>query len=457
MKRNFEYRRQTIEKSHWPRLRFVFACFFVKLSFDLAYASYLQVDFGAHFLTPFPLKFSILRYIESNLWVLMVAMIVPFNSRNMSGSFFACALIFLFLPLATMFGMDYERTRMTLALTTLAIFVSYIASAAKFTPLRIPVPANGRTFATMICALSLLYFLALSAATGTLFRMNFNLDLIYILRGEAENVLDVGILGYLNLWTQKVLTPFLLAIGLSRRSWWMIILATMMHVVYFGVTQHRMHLFVPALVVLVWYVYKRGFSFATGFLIIGLGVAMSTTLAIFSGLEFVGAVMLRRAFFVGASVTDSWVNFFLERPKVFFSDNLLSSVVVNDYTGVPLPYYLGDYFQPGLDLAFNAGLVATGYAQLGVIGVAFYALILGLFLRSVNALIRSGVPVFMPAAIIFLPLRIAWVDSDLFTALLSHGLIVSLVMVWLYGRYDRRAQSLATSGVELNAQGLRTP
>lgn len=429
----------------------------MKLSLDVAYASYLQVAFGDHFLTPFTLRFSLLRYIESNLWVLMVVMFVPFNSRNMSGAFFASVLIFLFLPLATMFGMDYERTRITLALTTLAIFVSYIASAVKFTQVRIPIPGNGRTLATVVCTLSVLYFLALSATTGTLFRMNFNMDLIYDLRAEVENVLDVGILAYLNLWTQKVLTPFLLAIGLSRRSWWLIVLATMMHVLYFGVTQHRMHLFVPALVVLAWYMYKTGFSFATGFLIVGLGVLVSTALVVFSGFEFVGSVILRRAFFVGASVTDSWVNYFRENPKVFFSDNLLSSVVVNEYTGTPLPYYLGDYFAPGLDLAFNAGLVATGYAQIGVVGVAFYALILGLFLRSVNALIRLGVPVFMPGAIFFLPLRIAWTDSDLFTTLLSHGLIVGFVIVWLYGGTARRAQSLAASGPELSPQCLRSP
>ncbi|MNY40286.1 hypothetical protein D3C86_1750200 [compost metagenome] len=99
-----------------------------------------------------------------------------------------------------------------------------------------------------------------------------------------------------------------------------------------------------------------------------------------------------------------------------------------------LPYYLGDYFVPGKSLAFNAGIVGTGYAQAGFFGVIFYATTLGFFLRFVNGLIKGGLPVYMVAAVLITPIRTAWADSDLFSALLSHGILIGIVVLWLYGK-----------------------
>lgn len=441
----------TLKKSMFPRVQFILASFFLKLSFDIAYLSYLQIAFSNHFLTPFNLKFSFAQYFESNLWLLAVVLFVPFSSKNLSGIFFASVIIFLFIPLTTMFGMDYERTRLPLALTALAIFVSYISSAAKGSVFRIPTPRNGYHIAVTACYLSVIYFLFVSVATGALFRLNFNLSLIYDLRGVNSELLDVGILAYLNLWTQKICTPFLLAIGLHRRNWLIVGITVAMHILYFGLTQHRQHMFVPALVFFAWYLYNRGFSLSWGYIIVGFLVAATTALVVVFELNTFGALVLRRAFFVAASVTDGWVSFFLERPKVYFSDNLLSSVIHTQYTGVKLPFYVGDHLLPGLDLAYNAGIVATGFAQLGVIGVALYSLILGLYLRAVNALIRSGVPAFIPAAVLFLPLRTAWGASELFTALLSHGLVVGLIFIWLYGKSGQLERS------ERNAKMRQNP
>ena len=415
------------------RLGFVLSGVLFKLSLDTAYAFYLSKAFAVHFLTPFQLEFSALRYAESFLWLIPILMLVPFSSRTLSGLMFFSALVFLYIPLTTMFGLDTDRTRETIMLTGLAILVSYLVITVKLRPIRLPIAKNGRFILTFLCFSSAFYFLAISAGSGLLFRMNFNLDLIYTFRSENARLLDAGLLAYLNLWTQKVFVPLLLAIGLQKRSVFLIAFSLLMFLVFFGVTQHRMHLFTPALVVLAWYLYQKGFSFGVGLFYISLAILLTTLLIVLFDLKEAGAIILRRAFFVGASVTDSWIDYFSVRPKVFFADNLLAGVVSNQYSGQILPYLLGDYKRADMEIAFNAGLVASGFAQLGVTGVALYALILGLFVRLNNAFIRTGVPAFIPSAIFFLPFRIAWADSDLLTALLSHGIIVGTFAIWLYG------------------------
>ncbi len=60
---------------------------------------------------------------------------------------------------------------------------------------------------------------------------------------------------------------------------------------------------------------------------------------------------------------------------------------------------------PNTQLAFNSGLVGAGYAQMGVLGVALYAAIFGYFVRLNVRLVEAGVPVYIMAAILFLPYR----------------------------------------------------
>lgn len=414
------------------RIAFVLAALAFKLSLDVGYVFYLNAAFNDHFLTPFVLEISPFRLLESYFWVVIAASFLPYGVNNLSGAFFSTALVFLYIPLATMLGMDAGCSRLTILLAAVALGVSSIISSIRLIPIRVPVPSNGQLVAVTVCWFGVIYFLVLSFITGALFRMNFDAASMYMFRAEHDELINSGLLGYVNLWVQKILTPFLLAVYLHRRSWLMVVVCCMLFVVYFGVTQHRFHLFVPLLVFLVWYLYSRKWTFSIGLLLLAGGV-FASTLAGVLGYNDLAAVLLRRAFFVGASVTTSWVEYFSVNPKVYFSDGLLSGLISTKYTGLNIPYFLGDYFRPGLNLSFNAGFIATGYAHCGLLGVLLYSVIIGGFIRVVNAVIRGGVHPFLPVAIMFSPLRTAWADSDLLTAFLSHGLAVGLVMLWLYG------------------------
>jgi len=420
--------------THGNRVRFIGAGIFFKLALDLSYVAYLSDAFSDHFLTPFVVNFSLLQYLESFFWLVAILVFVPFTSSSAGGLVFFTAIIFLFAPMSTMFGLDYERSRTALALATITIFSAYLVSIVTFgKKVALPTVVNGQKKLLVICFVFAAFFLGLAASSGALFRMNFDLDLVYDFRAEMGQLVNQGVFVYPNLWSQKIFTPLLLAIGLHRKSFWLVVFALSMHVIYFGVTQHRAHLFAPLLVFLAHYLYRKEFSYAGGFFVAAIGLVIVNSAIFLFELYDIGALLVRRALFVGASLTYSWVDYFSENPKVYFADNLLSSFVNNDYTGVNLPLFMGDYMRFDMLVSFNSGVVGAGFAQLGVFGVALYGAILGVFIRLNDKVIESGVPPYIIAAILFLPYRIVWADSDLFTAILSHGIMVGTFAAWFYG------------------------
>ena len=432
------YRSTASKQLLGKRGQFVLSCVFYKISLDIAYTLYLSDAFGSHFLTPFPFKFAVGNYIESHAWLLLASIILPFTTKNLSGIFFGSVILFLLAPLTTMYGLNSDQPRYSIALTVLAIYLSYLVSSIRTPRLKIPHLRNGYQIAITLCCLNIFLFIVVTAATGAMFRMNFEISRVYEFRDEFSETLDVGVFAYLNLWTQKIFTPFLLAVGLHKKNWVIIIFCIGMQVFYFGVTQHRQHLFVPLLILFAWHTYNKQWPFTYGLVVASLFVFVSTSLILALNLEVIGALIVRRALFVPASVTEGWVHYFSENPYVYFSDNILSSFFATQYTNQALPFYVGDKILPGLNLAYNTGLVGAGFAQLGVLGVMIYAIIMGVYLRTINSLIWNGVPAFIPAAILFLPVRTAWTASDLSSALLSHGLIVGLMLVWLYGSHMQK-------------------
>lgn len=417
------------------RTIFVFSVLFFRITLDICYVTYLSPAFLNHQLTPFEVDFSALQYLESYIWLIAGIAILPYQSAKSESLAFFVIIVFLLAPASAIYGLDDRISREVLVLTVMAIYIVYFITLPRALGKgKMALPENGKKILLSISIIFCLIFVLLAIVTGAIFNMNFDVDKVYDFRRELGSKVDIGIFGYTNLWTQKVFTPAILAIGLQRKSITLIVFSLLMHLLFFGVTQHRAHLFTPMLLFFAWYLYRRPFSYSKGFFSFAIALLLTNAVVIYFNLESLAALTIRRSLFVGPSVTYSWIDFFADRPKAYFADNLLSSFLQNPYTGVNLPYYIGEFKMPGTELAFNAGLVGAGYAQLGAFGVALYAAILGYFVRLNARLVEAGVPVYIMAAILFFPYRIAWADSDLLTALLSHGIIVGTFAVWLFGR-----------------------
>ncbi len=413
------------------RISFIFALILFKFVLDACYFYYVSPTFNNHFIARLVINFESSRYLYSFGFIILAGLFSPFKKNSFNGIAFLIFLLFLYLPMVSMAGLDSELPLFPIWLALIALFVIFIFSTASFVSFKLPMVSNGEVITLFVSLCFSLIFLAWSVISGAI--NNFNLDLtqMYYYREVNTILLDVGGMGYVNLWTQKVFNPMLIIIGLRRKNYLIFGFAMVVQIYFFGVTQHRAHLFIPVLIFAMYYLYASKISLVKLYVYFSLALSVFLILALRYQWDDMIAIIIRRAFFVPASATFGWVDYFSANPKVYFADKILSRPSI--YEGQGLPRVLGDYLVPGKKLNYNTGLVGVGFAQLGVWGVILYAVILGVVLKFVNMLIENGAPLYIVAAILISPVRSAWADSDIFTAILSHGIFVGIIMLWLYG------------------------
>lgn len=421
--------------------------FLFRILLDISYEKYLYAVF--YFDTPinFLYDVDITRYIFSLFLFVLFTTVLSSRPRDVSNVFLIMATFFLIGPLTSEFGLNAARPIEPVIYTMSALLVVDLVSRVPIPDFisRIPVP-NGPLLAVAISVLAVLYLFTWAYFSGALTYFNLDVRKIYTFRDKVAELLDVGPLSYLNLWVYKVFTIFLVCVCLLNRKFLWLALLLIAQFFFFGLTSHRIVLFLPFLPIAVWFYLDRFEHLTPMPYMAALGILVALLLFEIRGIESVAEIAIRRAFFVPSGMTFQWFDFFTFHPHVYWSDKLLASFSSGEYVRVNLPRLLGGYFVPGADSASNMGLVPAGFAQAGIWGVILYSVILGLVLSALNTVVRSGAPLWFVSAMTIGPLRTALADSDLFTTLLSHGLGMAVILLWLY-----RARFVAPSTSEQKA------
>ena len=68
----------------------------------------------------------------------------------------------------------------------------------------------------------------------------------------------------------------------------------------------------------------------------------------------------------------------------------------------------------------------------GILGVIFFSLIFVIILKIIDSLNCNSKYIWISVAIIIIPIRAAIISSDLSTALLTDGILVSILLLYLF-------------------------
>lgn len=419
-------------------LRFVvygLALLGLRLVLDVAYSWFVSPSFIDHFLLPMGFGFSAPRYALSLLvYGAGVAIASPRTGR-VSNLFYFIALVFVFAPLTTMWGLDVDRPFLPVGMTLLSLATVRLITVGRLGyALRLPHLQHGSRLTLLLCILFVLLAVAWSIASRAAFRMSLSLADIYLNRGDLSDLNDVGVMAYVNQWTFKIFNIILFTFALLKKKYGLALALIAVQVYFFGITARRMILFLPILTLGVWYFYSRDLGLPKLAIGVGLGLVAALSATLYFDLFEVGSIVIRRAFFVPASATFEWFSFFGDRPKVLWSDRLLAGVIDSPYNSQRIPLLLGDYMAPGRIISANNGFVSSGFAHAGLLGVLLYSTLFGLFCRVCDKVAVRRPQIIVVAAVMVGPVRTAWADSDLLTAFLTHGLAVGLVFVWMLTR-----------------------
>lgn len=287
-------------------------------------------------------------------------------------------------------------------------------------------------FLMFLCVLNLLYLIYMS---GGKFILSFA-D-VYEYRSENHDSYS-GIFGYLNNWSTKVLVPFLVAVGLATKRKNILIISIFLCLSFYAFTGHKSILLPLILCFFLNNVFKKNYSydlfyrFSTicflgliSFSMIGISLFLIKQEVVF------GSVFFRRTFFVPAFLNNIYFEMFNDKYNpIYWSNSILSSYLHYPYNDVPVTKIVGAYLnQP--DMGANTGFVASGFMQAKYYGIILYSCIVFLINYFITKVSHRVNPIVFNS-VLLMPFLTIFSSSDLFTGMLTHGLIIAIFILYLY-------------------------
>lgn len=403
--------------------------------------SYLEVVSSIFQSEGFVGDFDIVQYVGS--WLVYFAAIVILVDRitKVSDCFFVMAVLAVIAPLTSLYGLDQDRPLYPVLVTVAATWIVYIVSRLRVLSFkRLPIVTQGRQFGIFVSLMFVAFLVIWFYVSGA--KPNFDFTKIYEYREANAELTAAGVLAYTNNWTFQVFSVFLMSFALYFKRYLLVAILIVIQIYFFSVASHRTLLFLPLLVLSVWFYLRRSSSL----LIFPLGCAAALMVTILTYLliddVWLSSLMSRRVFFVPAQLCFIYFDFFSDHDKVYWSNSVLSSFSNYPYGDMSIARTIGAYMgKPGM--AANNGFVSAGFAQAGLLGVFIYSVILGVVLKLLDDVSSNTMPIWLAVAVFVTPLRSILLSSDLLTVMLTHGFGVAILLIILARKFNYSNNSVA--------------
>jgi hypothetical protein len=373
------------------------------------------------------------KILESIFLVIVLPLALPTFFKKPSDIFLHLQLLFPIVPMIVMYGAaGYPRFFLYSTIFSYVLMI-LIASHIRFKAVRVS-RVSPLFFARILLGLSWGGILSIVLFGGLSY---FNLDItkVYDFRTDAAANLP-GIYGYISPLISKVLLPFTLLLAVFNKDKFLALAAIIGSIVMYGLTAHKGPLFYPFAVLVIHYILaRRGVieKLILGYLLI---ICISLVDFILGG-AWIGNLMLRRVYLVPAYLNYMYYDYFSSHPYFFWEDSKITFGLVGSRYDLDSAHLVGlEYYGSKLAGA-NTGWIGSGYMNAGVLGVVLYSIIIGLLLAVLNGYGRS-VDKRVVVAIIIAPVLDLLMSTDLPTAFLNHGIILSLVLFSMFSVQSRK-------------------
>lgn len=319
------------------------------------------------------------------------------------------------------------------ALLTLAaiLLISITNRIVKLKPIK--------TLTVSISSLTLLFTLisittiCLIFAFGGAKHFNLNLSLVYDLREDAAASLP-GVFGYINSITSKIIIPFAMVFAAMKRNWFALLFLSLLSVLMFALTAHKSPLFYPLVIGFVYLI--AGKRYLHHILLIGLtAILLISALDLWAQRSELGGIsgwfsslFTRRALLLPSLLNWYHLDYFQDIPKYFWAHSKLSLGLLEPSHELTSANLVGLEYFGRETAAANTGWIGSGYANGGVPGILIYSVAIGVLFSFLDAYSRR-IGNRTVIALFVLPIFSILASSDLVTMLLTHGLLLSLLIL----------------------------
>ena len=410
----------------------VIGALFFRVALDFAYVNYVDKFFheslsaGVFTFT----EISTFRLLESYVIALTLSIwlaVSLYGRWRPSGIALLLYFVIVILPLSSLYGLtDASRAFFYAAAGSFAVLILVTELIPR---IRLPRPNLSMVYLALTAIVGICFYVYSGLILGGgLGRLNFNLLSVYEVREKYVQSM-APFLGYFVPWQANVINIFILCYGLHKRNLWLLGIASIAQLLLFGMTGHKSFFLSPILAVGVYFIWRRRNTLFHIFSGASVLVLFSFVLFLATNNHLPPSLLIRRLFFVPAANHLIYYDFF-SRPEnrfVMLSNSVLAPFVHYPYDA-PIPTILARAYW-GIDFWPNVGYLGDAFAQFGFVGMFLFSMILGLFLRFVDS-VGTRLPANLVAAMFATP-AMALTNSPLFTSLLTHGLIFTLVTLWL--------------------------
>ena len=399
---------------------------FFRLLLDVSYVGFVSVAFSSN---GFDLNPSLSGYLIS--WVFTICSL-PILSKQLcrvSDYLFLLSVSALILPLASLYGLS-GREVLPVVVTFLSVIV--IKCIVCFVPdfiIKWPV-RNGLSHATLLSLIMVCLLIVWYIISGATDYFNLSPAKVYEYREASAKVANVGIMAYLNSWVYQIFSMFAFSVFLCKEKYFFAFFVFVVQVFFYGVSAHKSVLFYPFMILSIWAYSRKSVDLSFVVLMLCIVVIAGVTSWYLFDDVWIGSLFIRRVFYVPALLSYDYFAFFQDNERIFWSNSILSDFSVYPYD-LGMAQLIGDY--NGSGAAANNGLISSGYAHAGLLGVAVYSVVFGLLIKVVDAMSKS-MPVWFALCLVIIPYRNALISSDLLTVLLTHGLLLACFLLLLSSR-----------------------
>lgn len=416
-------RRKTLRK----KFLLISLIFLLRIVLDLSYICAVAPYFES---MGFILKIKAAKVVESYILTGILSLFLPHEIKKPSD--FCILLLFLLpvLPTLSLYGLT-DAARAYTYMLALA-FLTVMEGRRLIPLLKLARLKDGRKLAVISAAGIILVTVLWLIARGGLNYFNLDLVKVYDYRRTVDAVVNIGIWGYINTWTFKVFNPLLISWSLFRKNYPVFVFSLLLQILLFGISSHKSVLFYPVLILALYFFIERRYSLHL--IVMGIvGIIGISDMPLFiSGQIFPVSLFIRRLMYVPALLNYAYYELFSQNGLVYWTTVKPFSFFFEYPFDYPPPQLVSLYLWGHTNTWANNGFLATSYMHFGFVGMVIFSLIIGMLLRLIDILVRNRLPLWFGLSLVVVPLFSLFTSADLTTALLNHGLGISMFLLWLF-------------------------
>ena len=257
----------------------------------------------------------------------------------------------------------------------------------------------------------------------------FNVLRVYEIRA-AQNLPSWT--AYLFSTQTKVINTFILCMLCHKKKYWAMILPILLQIMFYFVLANKSDLFAIVLVLFIFVIAQWRRTTACIGVALTAGTLAATIFVFLSKYGLIPYSLYRRTFFAQPLISANYFDFFSVHVPLHFSEGRMGRLLGLTYP-YPLstPKLLMGNYSGSLSGNANGSFLASGFADMGFVGMLIYCLVLCVLLLVVSQATKK-LPLWFAGSVLAIYV-ITLQNTNLFTALGTHGMLLAIFLLMLYG------------------------